>query len=56
MWRVQRRVGKNMVEVCKIIINKMVKELNKSFKVKIPGNYTDWKKFAICLSAMKDIF
>lgn len=43
-------------EVRKIIIRKMVKALNESFEVKILGNDTDRKKFAVWLSSVKDVF
>uniref|UniRef100_A0A673UCN3 AIG1-type G domain-containing protein n=1 Tax=Suricata suricatta TaxID=37032 RepID=A0A673UCN3_SURSU len=46
---VRRVVAENEGRVCKIIIQKMVKELNRSFKAKVLGNYTDRKKSALCL-------
>lgn len=51
IWSVQRGVAKNRKEEHKLIREKMMKELNKSFKTNVLGNHTDGKKLAVCSSA-----
>lgn len=50
MWTIQSVQGsaaKNIKEVYEIIIQEIAKELDRSFK-KIPDNYANQKKFAVC--------